>query len=107
MFRPLAAALTTASLIASPVMATATDKNERAYTLTLMCAAVAAYYQNDADITRTMDAARKMARVQNLSETRLSDDLFKMTNALGAELRQNPNAMDEDRAVCRKLGLVS
>ena len=83
------------------------SSNERAYTLTLMCTALASEYGNDADKLRTMDAARKMARAQGYDDRRLSRDVITMASVVGAKLHDNPNAMDENRLICRRLGLVS
>ena len=92
---------------AAPSPAATQPQNDRAYTLTLMCAVVASHYGGDADIHRTMDAARKMGKAKGYAGKRVSDDLVTMSGALGAELRNNPTSMDENREVCRKLKLVS
>lgn len=94
-------------LAATPAPAQTMSGDDRAYTLTLMCAVVAAHYKVDADIQRTMDASRKMGRAMGYSDKRVTDDLWNMTNALGIERRTKPNAMENHRATCRRLKLVS
>ncbi len=91
----------------SPINAAATATNERAYTVTLMCAVVASKGTSDSDKVRTMDAARKMAKANGYSTDRLSRDLLGAATIAGRNLRNNPNALDGDRAMCRKLGLIS
>jgi outer membrane scaffolding protein for murein synthesis (MipA/OmpV family) len=99
-------------MVASAVSAKAQQKlptalvNDRAYTVTLMCAMVAATGSSDDDKVRTMQAARKMAKAKGHGLDRLSKDLGTMANVAGDRLRSNPNALDEDRAICRKLGLI-
>jgi hypothetical protein len=87
--------------------APAADANEQAYTITLLCAAVASQSRNDADIQRTMEAVRKMARVLGYDNRRLSTDMVKMAGALGVEQRTDPRAMDDHRATCRRIKLIS
>ena len=81
--------------------------NERAYTLTLMCAVVASTGTNDADKLRAMDAARKMAKANGQTTDRLSKDLITMANVLGNEARSDASAIERRRQNCRKLGLAS
>lgn len=89
-----------------PAGAATPASNDRAYTLTLMCAGVAGYDKNDADITRTMAAVRKMAKAKGYDTKRVSSDAIEMAQVLGDDLRNNPNSMDENRALCRKLKLI-
>ncbi len=83
------------------------NSNKSAYTITLICAVVASESKNDADIQRTMEAARKMGRVQGFDTARVSSDLTKMAGALGVERRSDPNAAARDRALCQRMKLVS
>lgn len=93
---------------AAPVSTDAqTVAQKRAYTLSLMCMAVASYYKNEADIHRTVDAVRKMAVVMGYDNERIAKDVTTMASVLGVELRNDPSSMEQSRAACRKIGLAS
>lgn len=83
------------------------SSNERAYILTVMCTAIASEYGNDADQQRSLDAARKMARVQGYNDHRLSDDLGSAASVLGIRARNRIDALSRDRDICRRMGLLS
>lgn len=102
-----AAAVSALVVAAGPVMGQSAASNDRAYTLTLMCTAVASEFGTDADKQRSLDAARKMARAQNYSDRRLSDDLGTMANVVGDKARDHPDEVQHDREICRRMGLVS
>jgi hypothetical protein len=102
----MAATVLASGAVAAPSKQS-TSANERAYTLTLMCAVVASTGKNDADKQRAMDAARKMAKASGQTADRLSKDLIAMANVLGNEARNDASAMDRRRQNCRKIGLVS
>lgn len=91
----------------APLKSPTAASNERAYTLTLMCAVIASTGTNDADKVRTMDAARKMAKASGQTRDRLSKDLITMANVLGNEARTDASAMERRRQNCRKIGLAS
>lgn len=80
--------------------------NERAYTVALMCSVVAAHYASDADIHRTADALRRMARVLGHDSRKTAADVVQMANVLGSEMRSDPASMDRTRTACRRAGLV-
>jgi hypothetical protein len=92
-----------AATVAKPPMA----PKERAYTLTLMCIAVAANDRNEEDGIHAMDAARKMGRAMRYSEKRVSDDIWTMTNVVGDQLHRDPTSIDSKREICRKIQLAS
>lgn len=94
-------------LLGTAVQAQQPDPNQRAYTIALMCSAVAAHYPNDADIHRTQDAVTRMARVLGYDNRRVSADLIQMANVLGSEMRSDPGSMERTRDSCRRAGLVS
>jgi hypothetical protein len=79
------------------------DAKKRAYTLTLMCSVVA---KGDAEIRKTSDATRKMAKAMGYSDSRVAQDALGMASVLGNELRTDPAATNKHRDVCRTLGLV-
>ena len=80
------------------------SKNERAYTITLICVAISAN-ENTGDI-RSIDAARKMAKTLGYKNERLSRDMLTMASVVGVQLRDEPATVDRNRAICRQLGLV-
>lgn len=82
-------------------------KNERAYTITLICVAIAANDRDDAGSQRSIEAARKMARALGYSLDRLSKDLLTMAKVVGVQLRDEPAKVEQSRTVCRQLGLLS
>lgn len=92
---------------AEPTAKRPMSASERAYTLALMCVAVAANDQKDADYQRSLDAVRKMAKQQGYSDNRLSQDIWTMTNVIGDSLHKDPKAIDEKRELCRRLSLAS
>lgn len=102
----LAVATMSGPMAAKPA-AVPTVAQQRAYTLSLMCVAVASYYDNEADKLRTVDALRKMGAAMGYDNTRIANDMTTMASVLGDELRSNPDAMEGHRASCRKIGLVS
>ena len=81
--------------------------NERAYDVTLVCYVVAVDGNNQSDHARALDGVRKMAKALGYDNKRMSDDIFKMVNVLGAKTRSDPTAITRNREGCRKLGLVS
>jgi hypothetical protein len=83
------------------------SQNERAYTITLTCSAIAANDNDQAGSTRSIDAARKMAKALGYSTKRLSSDLITMASVVGVQLRDEPAKVDRNRGICRQLGLVS
>jgi hypothetical protein len=96
--------------MAGAVSATAEQpmsKDERAYTITLICAAIAANDRDDAGSQRSIEAARKMATALGYSLDRLSKDLLTMAEVVGVQLRDEPAKVEQRRAVCRQLGLLS
>ncbi|MBO9712645.1 hypothetical protein [Sphingomonas sp.] len=107
------AALATVALIAATgcaaqASAAAPDSAaEKAYTLTLMCSAVAAHYQDKAAGVRALEAARKIAASLHYGNARLAADISGTAEALGIETRTDPGAMERHRASCRGLGLAS
>lgn len=82
------------------------SENERAYTISLICNAIAASDNDQAGSARSIDAARKMAKVLGYSLDRLSKDLGKMASVVGVQLRDEPTKIAQRRAVCRQLGLL-
>lgn len=100
----IGAALVSAS---SQIFAGKMDSNDRAYTLTLACAAVAAIDHKDQDYSRSVDAARKMGRAKGYLNKRVSDDIWNMTNALGQQSREDQDEFEANRNVCRRLNLAS
>ena len=82
------------------------SKNERAYTITLICAVLASRDKNDADIQRTMDAVRKMGKAQGYANKKVSGDLITMASVVGVQLRNEPATVDHNRGICRQLGLL-
>jgi hypothetical protein len=84
----------------------ATSSNERAYTLTLMCTAIASEYGNDADKHRAMDAATKMARAQGYSDKRLANDMISMASVVGDQIHNQSSQVSQNREICRRIGLV-
>jgi hypothetical protein len=81
------------------------SKNERAYTITLICV-LAARDKNDADIQRTMDAVRKMGKTKGYADKKVSGDLITMASVVGVQLRDEPTTVDRNRGICRQLGLL-
>ena len=98
----LAFGLTGASEAASPPM----SKNERAYTITLICAVLASRDKNDVDIQRTMGAVRKMGKAKGYASKKVSGDLITMASVVGVQLRNEPATVDHNRGICRQLGLL-
>ena len=92
----------TASLAEQPM-----SQNERAYTITLICNAIAASDNDYEGSARSIDAARKMAKALGYSSKRLSSDLITMASVVGVQLRDEPAKVEQRRAVCRQLGLLS
>lgn len=106
MIRRLIAALifaTSAPAMAAPLT---TPAQERAYTLALMCAGVAAYDGGEVDGRRTMEAAIKVGAARGISRKKVSDDLFQMAKVLGVAMRDDPTTMEANRATCRRLRLI-
>jgi hypothetical protein len=83
------------------------SQNERAYTITLICNAIAANDNDQSGSTRSIDAARKMAKALGYSTKRLSSDLITMASVVGVQLRDEPAKVEHRRGVCRQLGLLS
>jgi hypothetical protein len=81
--------------------------NERAYTLTIMCAAVAKHYGNNADHMRALDASNKMAKVLQYSFTRYTLDLEGADKVLAKQHRSDPGRITKRRELCRQLQLAS
>ena len=82
------------------------SKNERAYTITLICAVLAARHKNDVDIQRTMDAVRKMGKAKGYTNKKVSGDLITMASVVGVQLRDEPATVERNRGICRQLGLL-
>lgn len=82
------------------------DSKERAYTITLICAIVAAHDKNDTDIQRTMDAVRKMGKAKGYPNKKISGDLITMASVVGVQLRDEPATVERNRGICRALGLI-
>lgn len=80
------------------------SKNERAYTITLICVAISAN-ENTEDI-RSIDAARKMSKTLGYDNKRLSRDIGTMASVVGVQLRDEPATVDRNRGICRQLGLL-
>lgn len=91
---------------ASPAEMTSKD---RAYTLTLMCAAfagVAGKYGTDADVSRTQQAVDKMGRAQGYSSERVFHEIVTMAAIVQNQIRDDPKMIDRNRAICRKIKLM-
>lgn len=88
---------------AAPTKPSASDS---AYTLSLMCSAVAASDGNQADYSRTIDAVHKTGLKLGYSETRISHDALTMAQVVGDRAHRDPSSLDSNREVCRKLGLI-
>lgn len=82
------------------------NKNERAYTITLICAVLASRDKNDADTQRTMDAVRKMGKAKGYASKKVSGDLITMASVVGVQLRDEPATVERNRGICRQLGLI-
>jgi hypothetical protein len=82
-------------------------KNERAYTITLICVTIAANDRDDASYQRSLDAVRKMATALGYTTKRLSNDLITMASVIGVQLRDEPAKVEHSRGICRQLGLLS
>jgi hypothetical protein len=102
-FGLLALGLTATASVAQQPM----SQNERAYTITLICNAIAANDNDRAGSARSIDAARKMAKALGYSSKRLSNDLITMASVVGVQLRDEPAKVERSRAVCRQLGFLS
>ena len=108
MMRRGAGALVAALVVMTPLAhAQETDSKKRAYTLTLMCQVIAADSGTKADQQRTIEATRTMGRAMGYDDKRVSADVFTMIDVVAAKARENPATMEDERAVCRKLGLLS
>jgi hypothetical protein len=83
------------------------SQQERTYTITLICAAIAANDRDEAGSQRSLDAARKMATALGYSLDRLSKDLGTMASVVGVQLRDEPATVERNRGICRQLGLLS
>lgn len=83
------------------------SKDERAYTITLMCNAIAASDSDYEGSARSMEAARKMAKALGYNSKRLSSDLITMASVVGVQLRDEPAKVAQRREVCRQLGLLN
>ncbi len=83
------------------------SQNERAYTITLICSAIAANDNDHEGSARSLEAARKMATALGYSNDRLAHDLITMASVVGVQLRDEPEKIAQRRAVCRQLGLLS
>jgi hypothetical protein len=99
----LAMGLTATASVAQQPM----SQNERAYTITLICNAIAANDNDHAGSARSIDAARRMATALGYSTERLSSDLITMASVVGVQLRDEPAKVEHSRAVCRQFGLLS
>ena len=105
--RRLVLALLVVGGLGSPAPAQQTmSANERAYTLAVMCAAVAKHFHNEADQARALDAANRMASALQYSFTQLSLDLDGAETALAKQQRANPDMMDQRRETCRRIRLA-
>lgn len=106
-------ALASVTLTVSATMAVAQtaqqpmSQNERTYTITLICSAIAANDNDHEGSARSLEAARKMAQALGYSNERLSSDLITMASVVGVQLREEPEKIVQRRAVCRQLGLLS
>lgn len=83
------------------------SQNERAYTITLICSAIAANDNDHEGSARSLEAARRMAQVLGYGTERLSSDLITMASVVGVQLRDEPAKIEQRRTVCRQLGLLS
>lgn len=100
----MVSATTSAQTVPRPAPTVA---QQRAYTLSLTCWAVAAHYRNEADAVRTADAMRRTGAVLGYDNARISHDATTMASALGAQMHNDPNLMERHRASCRRIGLAS
>lgn len=91
---------------AAPSKSKNATAKDRAYTLTLMCATFASDGDNDRDILRTMDAVRKLGKAKGYDDKRLANDLGTMASVVGDRLRTEPDYIDKNREICRKLQLI-
>lgn len=103
----LAAAMVLASGAVAVPAQQPMSQNERAYTITLICAVLAANGRNDADIQRTINAVRKVGTTMGYSNKKVSSDLGTMASVVGVQMRDEPATVDRNRGVCRQLGLLS
>lgn len=83
------------------------NANERAYTIALICVAVAANDNDAAGGLRSINASRKMAKALGYGQSRLSRDLATMASVVGDQLRKEPEKVERHRGVCRQLGLIN
>ena len=98
------------AMISAQAVATAqpTDTAKQdAYSIALMCNAVAAYYRDDPAFMRTNDAVKKMGRVLGYNLDRTSKDMLDMASALGIRQRKEPGSMAASQARCRRIGFAS
>lgn len=107
MRRVLLVLSTVGIMAAAPPKKTTMDPKERAYTLTLMCVAVAASDQKESDGLRSINAARKMGKAIGHSEKRVSDDIWTMVNVVGDQLHSKPSSLNDRREICRRMQLAS
>lgn len=107
----LALASVTSTVSATKAVAQTADQpmsqNERAYTITLICSAIAANDNDHEGSARSIEAARKMATALGYRSDQLSHDLITMASVVGVQLREEPEKIVQRRAVCRQLGLLS
>lgn len=99
-------ALSAATICAGSVDAAGMSAKDKAYTLTLMCAAFASAYGTDADGLRTQDAVRKMGRAKGYSSKRVSGDAIDAASVVGVEIRNDPSLIERNRVICRALKLM-
>lgn len=96
-----------AAMAGSQASATEMAPKDRAYTLALMCYAFASEYGTEADGLRTQEAVSKMGRAQGYSRKRISSDSITMASVVGVQIRDDPSSVERNRAICRKLKLIS
>lgn len=94
------------SVHAAPPKSKNATAKDHAYTMTLMCAVVASHDRSDGDILRTMDAVRKMGKAKGYDGKRVASDMITMASVVGDRLRTDPNYIDDNREICRKLQLI-
>lgn len=109
--RRMRAVLTAASLAMPLYMANAEEMTagQKAYTLTLMCAAFAgaeAHYGTDADISRTQRAADKMGKALGYDSDRIFNDLVMMGLVVRKKISADPSEVGRNRVRCRMLKLM-
>lgn len=81
--------------------------NEKAYTLALTCAVVAAHYDDLPGTRKSQDAVKRVGRVLGYSSDRQASNMLTTASVLGVEARRDPSGMERHRGECRYFGLVS